>query len=131
MAKKEGATQRRLQEVVKSAAQLKNTLEDRIPFDFVCINDFCSGITNGKRQVGTAWKKPSGMYGVFCICCGFESEIDKFQIKLKNQVHSKNLIKDIDFEEEDDNTWDDGAEYDEDTDWNQYVHPSKKVAKGR
>jgi hypothetical protein len=79
--KKLNATQKKLLEIIENSEKTVETYKDKQPFDFVCINNYCSG-KEDKRVLATAWKSKKESYRFFCHICGHETELTKKEFKV-------------------------------------------------
>lgn len=96
MSKKKNLTafQERLIRVIDGCAEISETIQKSLPFDFPCVNDDCCAIVGEDRVESTAWKSTDGKsYKVFCISCGFLETFSKEQFyqKKSDLDHEKAL----------------------------------------
>ena len=73
-------------------------LKDKLPFDFVCINDYCPGYVDS-RAMGICWKTKKNTYGFFCQICGQDETLTKDEFKdVKQKFTKEQAYRNMDIE---------------------------------
>lgn len=86
------ATRQKIVDLYENSKNSSDFYKDKMPFDFMCVNDDCTYLSNyNVRAIGIAWKSSKG-YGLFCFDCGYTCKLTHSEIKSIAKKHEKKKV---------------------------------------